>query len=105
MLTVTLKATEMLKEVLKKEGKEDHSLRIVVQEGCCGYAYGMFLEKEANPGDVIVEQDGIRIFIDPASVPMLKGSTIDYVAGLQNAGFTIENPNQPKREGSCGCGH
>ncbi len=105
MLTVTLKATEMLKEVLKEEGKEDHSLRIVAREGCCGYVYDMFLEKEASPGDVIIEQEGVRIFIDSASAPMLKGSTIDYVTGPQSAGFTIENPNQPKKEGSCGCGH
>ena len=73
----------------------------VVAGGCSGYQYLLDFESAPTENDAVVEQHGLKLFIDSASHSMLKGVRIDYVDGLQGAGFKIENPNA-KHE--CGCG-
>jgi iron-sulfur cluster assembly accessory protein len=101
MLTLTPTAVEKVKAVLSQRG-ENGGLRIsVVGGGCSGFQYQMTIDKDSNEEDKIVEQDGIRMFIDPRSLLYLDGTIVDYVETLTGAGFKFDNPNA---RGSCGCG-
>ena len=74
---------------------------VVAGGGCSGMQYGMALEAEARNYDHIIEQDGVKVFIDPTSMMYLNHATIDYVDSIMGGGFKIENPNAVT---SCGCG-
>jgi iron-sulfur cluster assembly accessory protein len=101
-IVMTPKAVEMVKTAMEQEGIKDHGIRVgVVGGGCSGFQYSMDFEKQANDGDMAFEQDGIKFFIDPMSAMYLQGVTIDYVQGLQGAGFKFNNPNAKT---TCGCG-
>jgi len=77
-------------------------LRISVQSGgCSGYQYMMGLVSQIEPDDLMFENRGMKVFIDPASVPLLRGTTIDFVVSLQGSGFTFDNP---QAKSSCSCG-
>lgn len=100
-LNVTDKAARKIKELIKQEKKK--GLRIsVVPGGCSGFKYGMELSDDASENDVIIEEKGIKIFLDKPSMAKLDGSNVDFVDSLQGAGFKIENPKATK---SCGCGN
>src|SRR3989338_308899 len=100
-LNVTDKAARKIKELIKQEKKE--GLRIsVVPGGCSGFKYGMELSDDASEEDVVIEEKGIKIFLDKGSMAKLNGSNVDFVDSLQGAGFKIENPKATK---SCGCGN
>ncbi len=103
MVTVTPKAIEKVKEILRQENKEGYGLRLaVVGGGCAGFQYYLDFEKEATVDDIVFEQqDNIKVFVDTRLLKYLDGSTIDYEDGLQGAGFKIDNPNAT---GGCGCG-
>ena len=64
--------------------------------------YEIGFEKESKKEDIVIEEKGIKIFINPQSIEFMKGSTVDYIDTLQNSGFKINNPNAKR---SCGCGH
>jgi iron-sulfur cluster assembly protein len=96
-------AVAKLREILTARNLSEHGLRVFVSGGgCSGMQYGMAIEKEPSEFDTVVEQDGIRVFVDPTSLMYLSGATIDYVDNLMGGGFRIENPNAVS---SCGCGH
>jgi len=100
-ITVTNKAAEKIKALIKQEKKK--ALRIsVLPGGCSGYQYGMELDDNSTENDIIVEQRGIKIFIDKESIKKLNGSNVDYIDSLQGAGFKIGNPKATK---TCGCGN
>jgi iron-sulfur cluster assembly accessory protein len=69
--------------------------------GCSGFQYSMDFENEPKEGDVVYEQDGLKYFVDPMSSMYLQGVTVDYIQGLQGAGFKFNNPNA---RNTCGCG-
>jgi iron-sulfur cluster assembly accessory protein len=101
-IVMTPKAVEMVKTAMEQEGIKDHGIRVgVVGGGCSGFQYSMDFEKQPGEGDMAFEQDGIKFFVDPMSAMYLQGVTIDYVQGLQGAGFKFENPNAKT---TCGCG-
>jgi iron-sulfur cluster assembly accessory protein len=101
MLTLTPTAIQKVKTILAERG-EEAGLRIaVIGGGCSGFQYQMTLDKEANVDDQVIEQDGLRVFIDARSLLYLNGTRIDYVESLTGSGFKFENPNA---KGSCGCG-
>jgi len=103
ILVLTEKAANRVKKLLEKENKKDYGLRVgVVMGGCSGYMYDIGLEKTPKENDTVIEDKGIKIFINPESIAFMKGSTVDYVESLQNSGFKINNPNV---ERTCGCGH
>ena len=103
IVTLTEKAADKVKKMLEKEDKLDYGLRLgVVSGGCSAYMYEIVLEKEPKENDTVIEEKGVKIFINPESVAFIKGSTVDYIDALQNAGFKINNPNVKT---SCGCGH
>lgn len=102
MITVTDNAVKHLRALLAERGSEGGAgLRLYVEHGgCSGLQYGMEFG-EGREGDEVVEQGGVRVFIEPASVSHLRGSVIDYHDGLTGSGFRIENPNARR---TCGCG-
>ena len=102
-IKLTDAAAEMVRGLLQQKNVPDHGLRVFVSGGgCSGMQYGMALEAEARPYDHVVEDKGIKVFIDPTSMMYLTGASIDYVDSLMGGGFSIDNPNAVS---SCGCGH
>ena len=103
MINLTEKAATKVKLLLEKENKKDYGLRVgIISGGCSGYTYDIGLEKSAKENDTVLEEKGVKIFINPESIAFMKGSTIDYMETLQNSGFKINNPNVKT---TCGCGH
>ena len=101
MLTVTERAVAKLKDLMVKEGMQDQGLRVrVMGGGCSGYQYELAFDTPRE-GDKVIEQEGIRVVVDPKSFLFLAGTEIDYQEGLMGGGFAIKNPNA---KGSCGCG-
>jgi iron-sulfur cluster assembly accessory protein len=101
-LSLTEKAVAQVRSILEREKIEGHGLRVsVVGGGCSGFSYGLDFESEKRPEDVVLEVDGITIYLDPASAKYLKGTVLDYVSGLYGAGFKFTNPNV---SATCGCG-
>jgi iron-sulfur cluster assembly accessory protein len=87
-VNITDKAAEKLIEVLKAEKKESYALRVGVKVGgCSGKSYDLSLEKEHNQEDFIFIVNNAKFIIDPNSMKDLRGATIDYIDGLQGAGF------------------
>lgn len=77
-------------------------LRIMVQAGgCAGLKYSMGLVRDPGPDDMVIEQGDVRLFVDAASQPHIEGTTVDFVVGLENSGFTFNNPNAATK---CSCG-
>ncbi|HWO94094.1 MAG TPA: iron-sulfur cluster assembly accessory protein [Dehalococcoidia bacterium] len=102
VVSVTEKAAEKARALLDERGMPSGALRVFVAGGgCSGYQYGMALATEAEEGDLVLEQHGVRLVIDPDSAPLLGGAEIDYVDDVMKSGFTIFNPNAVK---SCACG-
>jgi iron-sulfur cluster assembly protein/iron-sulfur cluster insertion protein len=102
MLTLTDTASLKVKELIQAEGDEALALRVAVRPGgCSGYSYEMYFDKDFTPDDTVADEDGVRVVVDSASAPLLKGASLDYKDGLQGAGFAIDNPNATR---SCGCG-
>jgi len=101
-LRLTEKAIAQVKTILAREGLEGYGLRVgVVGGGCSGFSYGLDFEKEQKPDDTVLEIDGLKVYLDESSGKYLAGTVIDYVSGLQDAGFKFINPNAT---GTCGCG-
>lgn len=104
LVTVTAVASAEVKKFMEAEGVDPAKggLRVSVQPGgCSGFKYGLLIEEKAADDDLIVEQEGFKVFVDPFSAQYLNGVTIDYVSSMQGSGFTFSNPNAT---GGCGCG-
>lgn len=81
---------------------ETVGLRIgVLPGGCSGFKYEMSIDEAPGQDDMIIEIEGVRVFVDSFSAPHLAGVKIDYVSTMQSSGFAFENPNAT---GGCGCG-
>lgn len=103
VLSLTPTAAHMIHNLLTSKGMPDHGLRVFVQGGgCSGLSYGMAFEDQAEVGDEIIEENGVKVYVDQISAMYLQGAVIDYVESLMGGGFKIENPNAVS---SCGCGH
>jgi iron-sulfur cluster assembly protein len=102
IVTITDKAAEKAKAILKDKGAETAALRVfVVGGGCSGYQYGMAVSHDREEGDIVIEHAGVTVLVDPESAPLMRGDEIDYVDDLMKSGFTIFNPNAVK---GCACG-
>ena len=103
-VVITPNASAEVKKFMEQEGVDPAKggLRVSVQPGgCSGFKYGLLIEDEAAEDDLVVDQSGWRVFVDPFSAQYLNGVTIDYVSSMQGSGFTFSNPNAT---GGCGCG-
>jgi iron-sulfur cluster assembly accessory protein len=77
-------------------------LRLAVDGGgCAGFTYSFDLADTAEQDDVIVETDGVKLVVDPASLDLVRGSSVDFVEDLGGAAFRVTNPNA---QSGCGCG-
>lgn len=110
LLTVTEAASEKFKEVLAEQDAEEGLIRISLTPGeMGGVEYILGLEESPEENDTLVEFFGVKIVVDSESSPLLEGSNIDYVEGLQRSGFVISNPNFASAGGcggggACACG-
>ncbi len=101
-ITITARAAKKYLEILAEEGKQGYGIRFAERmSGCNGFEYALDYSEKANADDKVFESLGIQIHIQENMVPRLIGSEIDYVDGLQGAGFKISNPNV---RSACGCG-
>lgn len=102
MITLTDNAADKVKELIAQEGDEELMLRVAVRPGgCSGFSYEMFFDSDRTDEDVTKDYSGVKVVVDPSSAELLTGATLDYKDGLQDAGFSITNPNA---QHSCGCG-
>ena len=97
MITLTDAATTKVDELIK-----DEALRVAVRPGgCSGFSYEMFFDTDIADDDQTVTYGDVRVVVDPSSSMLLEGATLDYKDGLDQSGFSIDNPNAQK---TCGCG-
>ena len=90
-----------LAEIADDSG-EVKALRVaVLGGGCSGFQYEFALEDAPADADLVLEQDGHRVFVDPESLPFLAGSVVDFKDELIGARFAVDNPNATS---TCGCG-
>lgn len=103
MITLTESASRKVKELMQAEGNPELFLRVAVRPGgCSGFSYEMFFDADKATDDQEAEFAGVRVAVDPASAQWLDGASLDYKDSLQDAGFTINNPNASR---TCGCGN
>ena len=104
VITLTERAAAKIQELQADEPAGDAAvLRIAVQGGgCSGFEYALGFDRGPLEGDHELEAYGVRVVVDPFSAPYLQGASIDFLDGLQESGFKIENPNVAS---ACGCGH
>ena len=95
-------AAVRIKEIMSNAEKESLGVRVSVKTGgCAGMSYVMEYTKEANPNDEVIEDKGVRVFVDPAAVMYLLGTEMDYKQEEMSSTFVFNNPNETER---CGCG-
>jgi len=101
-LQLTSTAVIKVKEIMAQQEPKPLGLRLgVVGGGCSGFSYQMNFENQTNGIDRVFEFEGLKVFVDHASLMYLKGTRIDYVETLEGSGFKFENPNV---KSTCGCG-
>jgi len=95
-------AASKVKELIEDEGNDALMLRVFISGGgCSGFQYGFTFDEEVGEGDTIVENEGVKLLVDPMSFQYLSGAEIDYSEGMEGAQFVIRNPNA---QTTCGCG-
>ncbi|MGH8467711.1 MAG: iron-sulfur cluster insertion protein ErpA [Gammaproteobacteria bacterium] len=101
-LMFTDAAAIKVRELMAEEGNAELMLRVFISGGgCSGFQYGFTFEEALGDGDTIVENQGVKLLVDPMSFQYLTGAEIDYSEGLDGARFVIRNPNAAT---TCGCG-
>jgi iron-sulfur cluster assembly accessory protein len=100
-LTLTKAAAERVGLIAHKQGRPA-ILRLSVEGGgCSGFQYKFDLEEAPEADDSVSETDGVRLVVDPVSLDLVSGSTVDFVESLGGAAFRVENP---QAAAGCGCG-
>lgn len=102
MLLLSENAVNKIKDLLAEENNPNLKLRTFVQGGgCSGMQYGFTFDEDQNEDDFAIEEGGITVLVDSASMMYLDGASIDYREDVMGNSFTINNPNA---ETTCGCG-
>ncbi len=102
-VTITARAAKMMRDQLVKRGTPQAAIRFGIRGGgCTGYSY-MFQFEDGPPraSDVVIESFGVRMFVDPKSMRLVKHTRIDFETGIRGHGYRFENPNV---SAACGCG-
>ena len=105
IITVTEVARRKILELLSAEGRPGLALRMAIGgRGPGGFQYrlGFVAPEERAANDLVHDAGGFQVFVDTESAPNLQGASIDFLDGLQESGFKIDNPNVAS---ACGCGH
>jgi len=102
MVQLTETAVSKVREILSTQEPKPSGLRIaVVGGGCSGFSYSMAFENSPGMLDKTLNYDGLKVFIDQASLLYLDGAEVDYVGSIEGSGFKFNNPNV---KSTCGCG-
>ena len=102
IITLSDKAANRIKEIMSSSSKDMIGVRVGVKSGgCAGMSYIMEYTKKSNEGDEIIQDKGVKVFIDPTAVMYLLGTEMDYKKEEFSSTFVFKNPNETER---CGCG-
>ena len=102
IITISDNAANRIKEIISAKEKDSIGVRVGVKSGgCAGMSYVMEYAKELNPNDEVIEDKGVKVFVDPAAVMYLIGTEMDYKEEELSSSFVFNNPNETER---CGCG-
>jgi iron-sulfur cluster assembly protein len=100
-ISLTPSAAERIKSFLATRG-HGVGLKLGVRKtGCSGFAYVINYADEVEPRDVVFEDHGVKVYVDPDSLILIDGTTVDFVKQGLNEAFRFQNPNV---RGECGCG-
>jgi iron-sulfur cluster assembly protein len=95
-------AAVRIKEIMSNAEKESLGVRVSVKSGgCAGMSYVMEYAKSINPNDEVIEDKGVKVYVDSAAVMYLLGTEMDYKKEEFSSSFVFNNPNETER---CGCG-
>ena len=102
VITLSDNAANRIKEIMSKDQNKSIGVRVGVKSGgCAGMSYDMEYAKVVNPNDEVIEDKGVKVFIDPAAVMYLFGTEMDFKKEQFSSEFVFNNPNETER---CGCG-
>ena len=102
VITLSDNAANRIKEIMSKAEKDLVGLRVGVKSGgCAGMSYIMEYTKEVKPNDEVIEDKGVKLFVDPGAIMYLLGTEMDYKKEQFSSSFIFKNPNETER---CGCG-
>ena len=102
VITLSDNAASRIKEILSNNETKSIGVRVGVKSGgCAGMSYIMEYAKEINPTDEIIEDKGVKVFVDPGAIMYLLGTEMDYKKEQFSSTFVFKNPNETER---CGCG-
>jgi len=101
-ISLTPSAVEYVKRLRAREGKQSQALRVGVKAGgCSGFSYYLGFTGDRRQNDLVLEYEGLTVYVDPRSLEILDGTAIDYTRGLIGAGIQFRNPRAKR---ACGCG-
>ena len=101
-ISISEKAAKKAREFAQKEDVENFGLRVGVKGGgCSGLTYTLSIDPDSRPDDKVIEENGIRLYVDKKSYVFLAGTVLEYDDGLNGKGFEFHNPNAKT---TCGCG-
>ena len=102
VIKLTDNAASRIKDIMSKDENKSLGVRVGVKSGgCAGMSYIMEYAKEINPNDEVIEDKGVKVFIDPGAIMYLLGTEMDYKKEQFSSSFIFKNPNETER---CGCG-
>ena len=102
IIKISDNAAFRIKEIMSSSQKDSIGVRVSVKSGgCAGMSYIMEYTKEINPSDEMIEDKGVKLFVDPGAIMYLLGTEMDYKKEEFSSSFIFKNPNETER---CGCG-
>ena len=102
IITLSENAAIRIKEIMSKAENNAVGVRVGVKSGgCAGMSYIMEYTKKINPNDEMIDEKGVKLFIDPGAIMYLLGTEMDYKKDEFSSSFVFKNPNETER---CGCG-
>ena len=102
VIKLSQNAAERIKEIMSKAEGKTIGVRVGVKSGgCAGMSYIMEYAKDIKPNEEIIEEKGVKVFVDASAVMYLLGTEMDYKKGDFSSSFVFKNPNESER---CGCG-
>ena len=102
IISLSTNAANRIKEIMANAEKNSIGVRVGVKSGgCAGMSYVMEYAKEINPNDEVIEDKGVKVFVDSGAIMYLLGTEMDYKKEQFSSSFIFKNPNETER---CGCG-
>ena len=102
VITLSDNAANRIKEIISNDETKSVGVRVGVKSGgCAGMSYVMEYTKDVNPSDEVIEDKGVKVFVDSAAIMYLLGTEMDYKKEELSSSFVFNNPNETER---CGCG-